>query len=55
MPYTTCTPASSSSWAHSMLFSSSPRALSSSSTATCLSFSRARLSASTMGELLPTR
>ena len=43
-PYTTCTPAFSSSRAHSMFFSSSKRALSSTSAATCLPRSAARMS-----------
>jgi hypothetical protein len=41
--------------AHPMLLASSKRALSSTSTATCLPFSAASSSALTTGELLPTR
>ena len=54
-PYTTCTPARSSARAQPMLFSSSNRALSSIKAATAFPFSRASMSAFTMGELEPTR
>ncbi len=54
-PYTTCTPACSSIFAQTMLFSSSKRAFSSTNAATCLSFSRACIKASIMGECLSMR
>ena len=54
-PYTTCTPAASSRVAHRMLLRSSNRALSSTSTATCLPLSAASISRSTSGESLSMR
>ncbi len=54
-PYTTWTPSRSSALAQPMLLSSSKRALSSSSTATCLPLAAASMSASTTGALRPTR
>src|SRR5215469_5293666 len=49
-PYTTWQPASSSLWAHAMLASSSPLALISTTTTTCLPASAALMSASTISE-----
>jgi len=49
MPYTTCTPASSSSCAQVMLACSSKRAVSSMSATTCLPASAARVSERMIG------
>ena len=48
-PYTTCTPACSSALAQPILAASSPRAFSSTSAATCLPLSAARIRALTTG------